>query len=190
MWSIYDLGAIKMLATIELGGLDFQALVGQGRVNQSSTANVDASDVLQASWRGITGLWGNVWQYVDGVLGTNGKWYVWQYNIPGNYTTTDYTTGYINTNISISMTTSGYPTAFDLNMIARYSMFVATSVNSTNINNLTGDYWYSWASDSVIHCWHTGGRYDNGADAGLFFTSVYGDTGNAYTWIGTRLAKT
>ena len=74
LWSYYDLAAIQMLASIEMGGLGMQSLIGQGRVSQSSAANVDASDVAQATWRGIVGLWGNVWQMVDGIKRNGGNW--------------------------------------------------------------------------------------------------------------------
>lgn len=66
MMSMYQLAAIQMLAMIEMGSTDSQATIGQGRVAESSAANVDAADVAQATYRGIVGLWGNVWQFLDG----------------------------------------------------------------------------------------------------------------------------
>mgnify|MGYP000971887931 CR=1 FL=1 len=59
--------AIQTLALIEMGGSDSQTLVGQGYVSGSSALAVDNATVAQATWRGIVGLWGNVWQMVDGL---------------------------------------------------------------------------------------------------------------------------
>lgn len=69
VWSVYQLAAIQMLAMIEMGGADSQSLIGQGNVNGSMQAN-DGPLVLEASWRGITGLWGNAPMMVDGIRQT------------------------------------------------------------------------------------------------------------------------
>ena len=71
LWSVYHWSAIQWLYLVENATMDSQTKTGQGRVNVSSAANVDASDVAQATYRGIVGLWGNVWQWLDG-LKTNG----------------------------------------------------------------------------------------------------------------------
>ncbi|MDA0625151.1 hypothetical protein PCS77_19055, partial [Acinetobacter baumannii] len=108
---------IQMLASIEMGGLDMQSLIGQGRASQSSAANVDAADVAQATWRGIVGLWGNVWQMIDGLKRNGGNWWRWQYNVPGNATTSDFATGYVNAGRS-ALTASGYPVTFDTTLLS------------------------------------------------------------------------
>lgn len=47
---------------IEFAGTDMQTLVGRGHVDNSPSGvqNVDHANVLQASWRGLTGIWGNI----------------------------------------------------------------------------------------------------------------------------------
>ncbi|MBB4316272.1 hypothetical protein, partial [Roseospira marina] len=74
-WSIYQLAAIQMLAMIEMGGSDSQALIGRGRVDEpvsgDNRARVDAADVAQATYRGIVGLWGNVAQFLAGLRATS-----------------------------------------------------------------------------------------------------------------------
>ena len=68
----YDmLLAIQWLYLIENATMDSQTETGDGRVNESSAANVDATDVAQATYRGIVGLWGNVQQWMDGVRTLN-----------------------------------------------------------------------------------------------------------------------
>lgn len=67
MWNIYQLSEIQLLYLLEYATPDSQATCGRGRVDTSSAANVDATDVATASWRGHCGLWGNVWEMVDGL---------------------------------------------------------------------------------------------------------------------------
>ena len=186
LWSIYDLCAIQMLATIEMGGLDMQSLIGPGRVNQSSAANVDASDVAQATWRGIVGLWGNVWKMVDGIKRNGGNWHRWQYNVPGNTTTSDFSAGYVNTSQS-ALTTGGYPVTFNANLLAS-GIIVPASVDAAASNGSTGDSFYS-NSNTDDRIWYYGGPWGNGSDVGLFCAYVGNAPSDADSGVGARLAK-
>lgn len=67
MWDYYHAGELQLLSMLESCTSDSQAAYGRGRVDTDSAANVDATDVATASWRGHIGLWGNVWQMVDGI---------------------------------------------------------------------------------------------------------------------------
>ncbi len=57
--------AIQLLYIIKHGTMDSQEITGMGRVNATTKANVDATDVAEASFLGIVGLWGNIEQFVD-----------------------------------------------------------------------------------------------------------------------------
>lgn len=186
-WSAYDLSAIQMLMSIEIGRLDVQAMVGQGRVAQTSAAAVDAADVAQATWRGIVGLWGNVWQMVDGLKRRGGTWWRWQYNAPGSATPGDFTTGYINTGVP-ALSTSGYPVTFDATMLATAGLFVPASVDGLASNGSTGDYFWSNTSTDDRVLYH-GGSWGHGADAGLVCASADYAPSNAHSTFGARLAK-
>ena len=186
LWSYYDLAAIQMLASIEMGGLDMQSLIGQGRVSQSSAATVDAADVAQATWRGIVGLWGNVWQMVDGLKRSGGNWWRWQYNVPGNTTTSDFATGYVNTGRA-ALTTSGYPMTFDTTLLSA-GIIVPATVDSTASNGSTGDYFLSNANTDDRIAYH-GGGWSDGAHAGLVDLYVRDAPSGAGSGVGCRLAK-
>ena len=71
MWDIYQASEIQLLALIEAATPDVQPVFGRGRVDTSSAGAVDATDVSTATWRGHVGMWGNVWQMVDGVSYTS-----------------------------------------------------------------------------------------------------------------------
>lgn len=186
LWSYYDLAAVHMLASIEMGGLDMQSLIGQGRVNASSAANVDAADVAQATWRGIVGLWGNVWQMVDGIKRNGGNWWRWQYNAPGNTTTSDFATGYVNTGRA-ALTSSGYQVTFDTTLLSA-GIIVQATVDGTASNGSTGDYFYSSTNTDDRIAYH-GGAWGDGGDAGLFDLHADYAPSNARSSIGCRLAK-
>lgn len=187
-WSAYDLSVIQMLMSIEIGGLDVQALIGQGRVNRSSAAAVDAADVAQAYWRGIVGLWGNVLQMVDGLKRSGGTWRRWQYNAPESATPGDFTTGYINTGVS-ALSTSGYPVTFDATMLATAGLFVPASVDGSASNGSIRDYFWSNTSTDDRVLYH-GGHWDDGAYAGLFCARAIYAPSYAHSYLGARLAKT
>jgi hypothetical protein len=186
LFSIYDLSAIQMLATIEMGGLDMQSLIGQGRVSASSVANVDAADVAQATWRGIVGLWGNIWQMVDGIKRNGGNWYLWQYNVPGSTTTNDFSTGYVNTG-QLAPTTSGYQQAFNASLLAS-GIVVPSSLTPVSSDGSTGDYFYSnaYADDRIAYF---GECFAGGTYAGLFMFAASDPTSYLNNINGARLAK-
>jgi len=49
LWSMFQWSAIQWLYLVENATMDSQTKTGQGRVNESSAANVDATDVAQAT---------------------------------------------------------------------------------------------------------------------------------------------
>jgi hypothetical protein len=179
LWSIYQLAAIQTLALIEMGGSDSQSLIGQGHVSGSSALNTNDATVAQATWRGIVGLWGNVWQMVDG-LGTDGssRYKIWDKN--GNKS-------YLSTNKTIPA--SGYPITMETEIGADYDMgavFAAASTDTTAGNGSFADYHYSNGADKVAY---HGGHWGNGASAGLFILFVSNAASHSSTYLGGRLAK-
>lgn len=67
LWTAQQASAIDWLYLVEHASFDSQATTGDGRTLASGAAAVDAPDVAEAAYRGIVGLWGNVWQWVDGL---------------------------------------------------------------------------------------------------------------------------
>lgn len=181
LWDYYQLSAIQLLAMIEMGGANSQALIGRGHVDNtpSGVQAVDHATVAQATWRGIVGLWGNVYQMVDG-LRTDGssRYEIWDKS--GNRS-------YINTGITIPST--GWTVAlsaasgdlFDLG-----PLFVPATTDSGEGNGTTADRLHSNGANKVAY---HGGSYSYGSHAGLFL--LYVNTAASYSspHIGGRLAK-
>lgn len=178
LWNIYQLSAIQTLALIEMGGSDSQTLIGQGHVAGSSALATDNATVAQATWRGIVGLWGNVWQMVDGLqTDASSKYKIWDKNGNKTYQTTSLTAPASNYPITMATATG---TDYDLSQV-----FAAETTNATAGNGTYGDYFYQSPSCVAYH----GGAWNDGSNAGLFFLYVLNDASYSYTIIGGRLAK-
>ncbi|NYT62351.1 hypothetical protein H0A66_08505 [Alcaligenaceae bacterium] len=177
LWSIYQLSAIQTLALIEMGGSDSQTLIGQGNVS-GGVQNVDHVTVAQATWRGITGLWGNVYQMVDGLqTDASSKYKVWDKNGNKSYITT-----------SKTAPSSGHTITMAVDAGADYDLaqvFAASTTNATASNGTFGDYFYQSPNCVAYH----GGDWSRGAYAGLFYLYVTYAASNAFSGVGGRLAK-
>ncbi|MDD2870108.1 hypothetical protein [Neomegalonema sp.] len=78
LWSIYDLSAVQLLALIDKG-----APVG-GVIGIFEAEGVAPTGVLPAVWRGIRDLWGNAWQFADGLrINALGGIEIWGLPDPG-----------------------------------------------------------------------------------------------------------
>ncbi|MFZ1365556.1 MAG: hypothetical protein WAS90_11770 [Brachymonas denitrificans] len=178
LWNIYQLSAIQTLALIEICGSDSQTLVGQGHVSGSSALATDNATVAQATWRGIVGLWGNVWQMVDGLqTDASSKYKIWDKNGNKTYQTTSLTAPTSNYPVTMATATG---TDYDL-----ATVFAAETTNATAGNGTYGDYFYQNPSCVAYH----GGHWSNGAIAGLFCLTVHNAASYSHTSIGGRLAK-
>ena len=178
LWNIYQLSAIQTLALIEMGGADSQTLIGQGHVSGSSALATDNATVARATWRGIVGLWGNVWQMVDGLqTDASSKYKIWDKNGNKTYQTTSLTAPTSNYPVTMA-TASG--TDYDL-----ATVFAAETTNATAGNGTYGDYFYQAANCVAYH----GGNWGNGAYAGLFYLHVNDAASYSRANIGGRLAK-
>ena len=178
LWNIYQLSAIQTLALIEIGGSDSQTLVGQGHVSGSSALAVDNATVAQATWRGIVGLWGNVWQMVDGLqTDASSKYKIWDKNGNKTYQTTSLTAP--GSSYPVTMATAS-GTNYDLATI-----FAAETTNGTAANGTYADYFYQSTNSVAYH----GGYWIDGASAGLFCLHVTNAASYSPTTVGGRLAK-
>ena len=178
LWSIYQLAAIQTLALIELGTPDVQQAIGDGNVNGDGVRAVDDSTVAQATWRGIVGLWGNVWQMIDG-LQTNAEreYRIWSDDGSQTYMETD-----------VEAPGDGWflrraterDACFDLGAV-----FLPASTRDDREDSAFGDYFWSYPNAVAYY----GGYWGNGQSAGLFLLGVGYGAEFSYSGIGGRLAK-
>ena len=180
LWNYYQLQAIQLLALIEMGGANSQALIGQGHVAGSGTLQVDHATVAQATWRGIVGLWGNVFQMVDGLqTDPYGKYQIWDKS--GNKT-------YITTGQQAPGASNVWPVTFSTDSGASHDLglgFLPATFSSTESNGTTGDR-FNGAGNSVAY---HGDYYSSGTSAGLFSLVLTSQTAGRDVNLGGRLAK-
>lgn len=68
MQNYYERSAVALLCMLEIGTPDVQAKIGAGN---TATKGVAAAGSSNAAWRGIHELWGNAWEWCDGLITTN-----------------------------------------------------------------------------------------------------------------------
>lgn len=182
IWSPYQWSAIQWLYLVENKTMDSQAKTGQGRVNATSAAAVDAADVAQATYRGVVGLWGNVREWVDGMRVNDGVIFLW--DLIGNET-------YVNTGEKRQAGGGTiYPTSFMLSAGVDFNFshfFIGDNGPSANSNAVAPDYQYM--SFSGEHAVDTGGPYSGGGGAGLWHMHANYGLNNKENRIGGRITK-
>ena len=181
--------AVLMLFAVEYG-FNSQIAVGQGVVSASAatyagqttgniTSGTQDNKTTPVNWRGIENLWGNIFDWIDG-LNVNKR-------IPyfcNTYTFVDDTsTGY--TQISFSLPSSNYYiTAFGYDSTNDWVLLPSESSSTANPTGPIGDY---VNSDSGWHVARLGGLWNGDSYAGAFcwFCNNASSYTNAY--IGARL---
>lgn len=177
LWSIYHLGAIQLLALIELGTADARSVLGDGNVKGGGVLPVSDELVAQATWRGIVGLWGNVWQMVDGLqTDSECRYRIWDADGNGNYVSTGASApdGWIHRRHDRS------GEGFDLGAV-----FLPKKTKSEREDAAYRCYTWSYGNAVAYH----GGYCGYGSIAGLFYLYVYSASSYSSPSIGGRLAK-
>jgi hypothetical protein len=171
MWDIWQLGAIQMLALIELGTPDVQSVVSRGNVNGSGLRKTGSTGAV---WRGIHELWGNSLHMVDGLVAN-----------PENrlfVRSSENQKAWLDVGAE-ACARSGWISAFESKVPAA---FVPSETGSDD--EVVGDYyWPAYKGEENI-CYH-GGDWSNGSYAGLFHLYLSSVASNSSASLGCRLAK-
>ena len=186
MWNIYQAAEIQLLALIEAGTSDTQAFYGRGRVDTSSAANVDATDVATASWRGHIGLWGNVWQMCAGLeVSPSGTVKLWKNDGSKEFVDTGFTCPAFDGSNAAYMTAlkSGSGNGWDFDDI----FFPATTSTNASLGTIPDGFW--GRSGSAGNVLYLGALWFDGVRAGLFACDLKGAASRASTGLGCRLAR-
>ena len=183
---------LMILFIVETASLDSQSIVGKGNVSTSAVINTGGSDsvtgltgssnITSASvaikWRGIENLWGNVYEWRDGINFDDGLIYVC--TNPSKYAD-DTATNY--TKLAYSkIQNNGYISSLGLDASIPWAQ-IPTGIAGSDSTYLC-DYYYSgsgWRVASV------GGSWNDGSSAGLFFLGSDDGSSGSYSSIGSRL---
>lgn len=201
-WGIIDiaaLSAIQMLILVEFANNNVQSVIGRGYCDNGNSSPVLSTGTcdnvsgltgrpagtdgkVDVVWRGIEGLWGNAWEWCDGVNWKQGIYYVC--NDPSKYaddTTTNYTA--LSFGGSVNWV-SKYITQDGLDTGSNPHVMLPSAAGSGS--ETTYDCDACWSSTGWRVFTHGGARY-NGSVCGLFAADVYSASDEAYSGCGSRL---
>ena len=183
LWNVWEWSMVDLLMLIELGGTDMQTLIGRGHVDNSPSGvqKVDHATVAQASWRGLVGLWGNIWQMCDGFK-ANATYYLMNMG-----------KGYKETTIA-PPAAAIYPNSMLKDDGTGWSfkhLFIGSGGSDKGTSNADSaypdtQYLYKNSNEYVLY---VGGDYGYGDNAGPFNARVYNFATYSDSLIGGRLAK-
>lgn len=78
MMNVWDWSALQWLALIEGGTTNASLRFGEGYLEGKYLDTVDGDATMSANFHGIYGLWGNVWQWIQGVQTRyDGSLWIW-----------------------------------------------------------------------------------------------------------------
>lgn len=198
-WGIIDiaaLSAIQMLILVEFANNNVQSVIGRGYCDGNSSAlstgtcdNVSGltgrpagtDGKVDVVWRGIEGFWGNIWEWVDGVIWYNSAYYVC--NDPSKYaedTIENYTALSYRGSADWS---SNYITEEGLDTINNHVMLPSSAV----IGSLNTYYCDACWADQYWKTFRHGNGWDNGSTAGLFAAAFNFESTSYGSNIGSRL---
>lgn len=190
--NIYEWMAIALLMTIEMGGPDMQTLISTSY--GSGFGNGKAMD-SKAIWRGLHCLYGQNWQWIDGLQQNANVIKLFNPYAPTVPTAAKGENGYSYTTLSSSYklgpTGGGWWEGFQVdpstaNQFSQYCFLPKASAASETAS-ATGD--YLWSNTSSNRVCQMGGRSGDGSKCGMFSFHLRGDASYSDCDRGFRLAK-
>jgi len=201
-WSLMDiaaLSAVQMLILVEFADNNVQAKIGRGYCDGNSAAlsvgscnsvanltgrPAGTDGKVDVVWRGIEGLWGNVWEWIDGVNWNDGKYYVC--NDPSKYAD-DTATGYEQLSFTGATNwSSSYITQEGLDTGNNPHVMLPAAAGSGSESTYQCD--ACWSSTGWRVFAH-GGSWHYGSGCGLFTASLYNASSGTGPDRGSRLLK-
>ena len=180
--------AVLMLFAVEYG-FNSQLAVGWGVVSDSAahktgqttgnaTSGTRDNKKTSVNWRGIENLWGNINKWIDGLNCNYRTPYVCD-----TFTFVDDTLrGY--TQISFSLPSSNYITAFGYDSNNDWVLLPSETSSTANVDGPIGD---SVGSNSAWRVTSFGGYWAYDSNAGAFYCSCYNDSSFASAYFSARL---
>ena len=171
-YDIHTYAALELLYIVEFAHLNTQSKIGAGITSGSTALTIGETDILTyhtgrvdgtadnvsaVQYRWIENLWGNVWNWVDGILIQNRLVYIC--NDRANYASS-ITSNYVSTGLYTPTYSDWHKTDQDYNNCYLIPLTTGSS-NST----YTCDYYYY---NSGLRGLLVGGGYGSSSDAGLF----------------------
>ena len=185
---------LQMLYLVEYANTNSQSTLGYGVCDASFKVNSGGCDTLgmksgcvtndkkhSVIYRGIEDIFGNVYQWVDGININSRRTYIC-YN-PANYVDDTFSGNYSALSYTNS-SSSGYVSK--LGYDSNNSLIAMPTEVSGSSSTYYCDY-YDQNSGNKIAC--VGGDFSSGANVGLWYWSCYYSSSYSDSYIGSRLLK-
>jgi len=171
--SFWQWSAIQWLYLIENKTANSQTKSGAGNTSSSAAVNVESAAAI---YRGIVGLWGNVWQWMDGFK-SDASNIIQTWDTNGNKT-------WVSSGVSGANLNGTYPLTINTTSTLAPA-FIAATLTSTSTSATFPDYQYCSANNYPF----TGGHWASGSNGGLWSLNCSGGASVSNTYLGARLAK-
>ena len=132
-------------------------------------------------WQGIESLWGDIWQFVDGVNVNNRQ--AWVCENADQYTSNVFAEPYKQLSY-VNGSVNGYVTAMGFDADRPYASFPVSAGGSSS--KFYSDYYYSFEGQRIARF---GGGWTDGSAAGLFDWTLHSTSSAAYVTFGGRLLR-
>ena len=193
MLNIAAYSAVTMLYLVEYADWNSQAVIGQGYTNGSARVNTGGTNAMsyhtgraagtdgqtQIQYRGIEDMWGNVWQWTDGINFSGTQAY---YCLTRADFGDDKSTGYTRLGYNCPSGSAAFPKSHGFDANAPW-LFLPATVGGSNASYIPDGWWTStdWRVFLV------GGSCVNGLSAGAFARTANSASSNSYANSGGRL---
>lgn len=186
---IHVIDLLQALFVVEFGVINSQSIMTGATSNSAQVANGLADNIKGSSgtgansvmsYRGIENLWGNLWQFLDGV---NYSSNIWICDDSSKYQSDIFSNPYIRmgrTGIN------GWVSQLNLDPNHPYAQTASVDAGN-NGTNYYGDYGY-FGDGGNAYVAIAGGNWSAGSLAGLF-SRYYANSSYAYADYGSRLIK-
>lgn len=191
---IAEWNTLQMLIMIETGSNDVQSLIGRGNCDGSSYFKTGLADGVanltgrasgtdgQTSvvWRGIENLWGNYWEWVDGLnLNSLAYWYTLN---PNDYADDTFASPYKKLSYSAVSASQSYISRMGLDESDPCVMMFSAVGGSSSTYYADA----AWTGGTVLY---VSGRSGYGSDDGLFCSALYDSSSYSLSNLSSRLIK-
>lgn len=185
---------IMMLYLVEYANWNSQATIGYGCGNNSGTENAGLTDAMayhtgtnaanrstygHTQYRHIEDLWGNVYDWCDGIYFAAANVYI--INTPANFSDTSG-----GTKVGTRPTSSNYISAWNVPSISGLEWALYPSAVSGSESTYICDYCYYDSSGVVLR---VGGNYNQDQNRGAFCLNGHYNASYSHSYIGSRLQK-
>lgn len=193
------ISAIQMLFMVEYASFNSQSKIGQGITGKANGTGNEANNtgatsflgnksgrqagtdnLCAVSYRGIENLWGNIWNWVDGINIDNGVPYI--SNVNGNFVSDVFAGQYVSAGATLK-NANGYFSKAILTEQLDYGFLPADAVVTSN--SYYADYYYQNPAGWFVA--RLGGRWNDGSYAGAFYWALNYGSGDGDRGIGARL---